>query len=235
MTEKNRIMIVEDDAGISTSFSDYLKKEEFNCKVFPDGEEDILEKVAAYDPDLIILDLKAPGPDAARHCRDVHSHLGIPIIVISPDTEVDAKVHRLDRGADDYVVKPFDCKELTARIRAVLRRTGAPAPEAGGRRIARYKGLTINLGNYMVTCRGTQIEMPPKEIELLYFLASSPDQVFTREQLLSRIWGYDYAGDTRTVDVHIKRIREKLGTSQHWAITTVWGVGYKFNTHPQGV
>ena len=233
MTEKIRIMMVENDAGMSNSFSEYLKKESFDCKIFTGGE-DLLEKVTAYDPDLILLDLKLPAADLTRLCRDAHFHPRIPIIIVSADTAVDKKVNLLDLGADDYVVKPYDYKELTARIRAVLRRTGTPSSGPGIRRIVRCKDLTINLGNYTVTCRGVRFEMPPKEIELLYFLASSPDQVFTREQLLSRIWGYDYAGDTRTVDVHIKRIREKLGSTEDWAITTVWGVGYKFSTHPQG-
>ncbi len=231
MTEKRKIMIVESDAGISTPLYDYLKNEAFECKVFPNGNN-FLEEVTAYDPDLIILDLGLPGVDVTRLCREVQSQIRIPMIIISSTTGVDDKVHLLDLGADDYVIMPFDHKELTARIRAVLRRTGAAAHETGSRRIARYKDLTINLGNYTVIRNGSRLEMPPKEIELLYFLATSPNQVFTREQLLSRIWGYDFAGDTRTVDVHIKRIREKLGASDAWAVTTVWGVGYKFSTHP---
>lgn len=174
-----------------------------------------------------------PGIDGYQVCREVRSRSAVPIIMLSAKGEVFDKVLGLELGADDYIMKPFDPKEMVARVRAVLRRY-SPArlntPENDPVKIVQYDGLEINLTNYSVVCDGRHVEMPPKELELLYCLAASPNQVFTREQLLDRIWGYEYVGDTRTVDVHIKRLREKLKDHPHWRLSTVWGIGYKFET-----
>uniref|UniRef100_UPI003FEE8AA4 winged helix-turn-helix domain-containing protein n=1 Tax=Lachnospira sp. TaxID=2049031 RepID=UPI003FEE8AA4 len=174
-----------------------------------------------------------PGIDGYQVCREIRKTNNIPIIMLSAKGETFDKVLGLELGADDYMIKPFETKELVARVKAVLRRYQQPAvtsvPEKPSQ-VVEYPDLTINLGNYSVLYYGKNVEMPPKELELLYFLASSPNQVFTREQLLDNIWGYEYIGDTRTVDVHIKRIREKIKDHAHWAIDTVWGIGYKFVT-----
>jgi len=172
-----------------------------------------------------------PGMDGYQVCREIRKSHNIPIIMLSAKGETFDKVLGLELGADDYVIKPFDSKELVARVKAVLRRYHLPQSVSGisdNTKSAEYPDLSINLGNYSVIYNGASIEMPPKELELLYFLASSPNQVFTREQLLDHIWGYEYLGDTRTVDVHIKRLREKIKDHQNWSITTVWGIGYKF-------
>ena len=185
-----------------------------------------------YQPNLILLDLMLPGIDGYQVCREVRASSDTPIIMLSAKGEVFDKVLGLELGADDYMEKPFDSKELVARVKAVLRRYKAPAassvPAEPADKIVSYPDLTINLTNYSVTFNGSHIDMPPKELELFYFLASSPGRVFTREQLLDQIWGYEYVGDTRTVDVHIKRIREKTGSSMNWKISTIWGIGYKF-------
>ncbi|MBR2729959.1 MAG: response regulator transcription factor [Lachnospiraceae bacterium] len=232
MVSKNKILIVDDDANIAELISLYLAKECFDTRIAGDGES-ALQAVQAYQPDLILLDLVLPGIDGYQVCREVRAGSDIPIIMLSAKGEVFDKVLGLELGADDYMEKPFDSKELVARVKAVLRRyktQAAPAaePQQPADKIVSYPDLTINLTNYSVTCRGKRIDMPPKELELFYFLASSPGRVFTREQLLDQIWGYDYVGDTRTVDVHIKRIREKTGTSPNWKIATIWGIGYKF-------
>ena len=171
-----------------------------------------------------------PGMDGYQVCREIRHKSNVPIIMLSAKGEVFDKVLGLDLGADDYMIKPFDSKELVARVKAVLRRfQPAPsAPSAPAGKYVEYPDLVVNLTNYSVTYRGRSVEMPPKELELLYFLASSPNQVFTREQLLDHIWGYEYIGDTRTVDVHIKRLREKIKDNPNWALSTVWGIGYKF-------
>ena len=173
-----------------------------------------------------------PGIDGYQVCRTIRSKSNIPIIMMSAKGEVFDKVLGLELGADDYIIKPFDTKEMVARVKAVLRRYQGPAATAEkakpSGKCVEYPGLMVNLTNYSVEYNGETIDMPPKELELLYFLASSPNQVFTREQLLDHIWGYEYIGDTRTVDVHIKRLREKLGEEHNWSITTVWGIGYKF-------
>ena len=235
MADRQKIMIVDNDENIAELISLYLVKEYFETLIITDGQ-DALKQFENYKPNLIILDLMMPGTDGYQLCRQIRSQSKVPIIILSAKSDVFDRVLGLELGADDYIVKPFDSKELVARIKAVLRRTEtlheSPPTEkkqVKSLKIIEFKDLTINLSNYSVTCRGNVTEMPPKEIELLYFLASSPNQVFTREQLLSHIWGYDYAGDTRTVDVHINRLREKLGQSPNWAISTVWGVGYKFN------
>jgi DNA-binding response OmpR family regulator len=234
MVDKQRILIVDDDNNIAELISLYLVKECYDTLIVNDGES-ALEKIPEFRPDLMLLDIMLPGIDGYEVCRQVRANSDLPIIMLSAKGETFDKVLGLQLGADDYIEKPFDSKEMVARVKAVLRRTvskTAPVPEVTGDGIdaVSYPDLLINLTNYSVTYKGRTIDMPPKELELLYFLASSPNRVFTREQLLDRIWGYDYPGDTRTVDVHIKRIREKISDHEKWKIETVWGVGYKFTT-----
>ncbi|MCI7448695.1 response regulator [Blautia sp. HCP3S3_D9] len=228
MVSKQKILIVDDDNNIAELIALYLTKECFETKIVNDGEE-ALKKFASFHPDLIILDLMLPGIDGYQVCREIRHTSDVPIIMLSAKGETFDKVLGLELGADDYMIKPFDSKELVARVRAVLRRFQVKQPAvSSNEKCVTYPDLIINLTNYAVTYMGHQVDMPPKELELLYFLASSPNQVFTREQLLDHIWGYEYIGDTRTVDVHIKRLREKIKDNPHWAIATVWGIGYKF-------
>ena len=231
MAEKQRILIVDDDENIAELISLYLTKECFETRIVGDGES-ALNAVKEFNPNLILLDLMLPGIDGYQVCREVRKEeLQVPIIMLSAKGEVFDKVLGLELGADDYMEKPFDSKELVARVKAVLRRykpVVAEAPQPEPENEVRLTDLTINRSNYSVTYKGRRVEMPPKELELLYFLASQPNHVYSREQLLDQIWGYEYVGDTRTVDVHIKRIREKIGDHDHWKITTIWGVGYKF-------
>ena len=228
MFSKQKILIVDDDNNIAELIALYLTKECFETKIVNDGEE-ALKEFASFHPDLIILDLMLPGIDGYQVCREIRHTSDVPIIMLSAKGETFDKVLGLELGADDYMIKPFDSKELVARVRAVLRRFQVKQPAvSSNEKCVTYPDLIINLTNYAVTYMGHQVDMPPKELELLYFLASSPNQVFTREQLLDHIWGYEYIGDTRTVDVHIKRLREKIKDNPHWAIATVWGIGYKF-------
>ncbi|CDD64666.1 dNA-binding response regulator ResD [Firmicutes bacterium CAG:882] len=231
---KQKILIVDDDNNIAELISLYLMKECFDTMIVEDGEQ-ALEQFTQYQPNLILLDLMLPGIDGYQVCREIRRTSNVPIIMLSAKGEVFDKVLGLELGADDYMIKPFDSKELVARVKAVLRRaqaqaaslvTSLPAENVG--EYVEYPDLLINLTNYSVIYKGKNIDMPPKELELLYFLASSPNQVFTREQLLDHIWGYEYVGDTRTVDVHIKRIREKIHDNEYWSISTVWSIGYKF-------
>lgn len=230
MVTKQKILIVDDDENIAELISLYLTKECFDTMMVHDGE-DALSAFDTYAPNLILLDLMLPGIDGYQVCRDIRSRSNTPIIMLSAKGEVFDKVLGLELGADDYIIKPFDAKELIARVKAVLRRyqpgKSDSASDDKGKCVS-YPGITINLTNYSVVVDNIQVEMPPKELELLYFLASSPNQVFTREQLLDQIWGYEYIGDTRTVDVHIKRIREKIKNHDTWGLVTVWGIGYKF-------
>ena len=233
MAEKQRILIVDDDYNIAELISLYLTKECFETKIVGDGEE-ALRVFPEFQPNLILLDLMLPGIDGYQVCRELRSTSQVPIIMLSAKGEIFDKVLGLELGADDYMIKPFDSKELVARVKAVLRRYQLPAQmpassvtEQHGN-FVEYPDLIVNLTNYSVIYNGHSIELPPKELELLYFLASSPNQVFTREQLLDHIWGYEYIGDTRTVDVHIKRLREKIKGNDKWALTTVRGIGYKF-------
>ncbi|MBQ0145596.1 MAG: response regulator transcription factor [Lachnospiraceae bacterium] len=230
--DKQKILIVDDDENIAELVAMYLTKECYDTRTCGDGETAI-SVFREYQPNLILLDLMLPGIDGYQVCRTIRNESGVPIIMLSAKGEVFDKVLGLELGADDYIIKPFDSKELVARVKAVLRRYNTPAPEvpqqAEDKNIMRYPDLEINLSNYEVRYMGASIEMPPKELELLYFLASHPNQVFTREQLLDHIWGYEYAGDTRTVDVHVKRLREKLPEHNKWALSTVWGIGYKFD------
>ena len=229
MAAKQKILIVDDDNNIAELISLYLTKECFDTKIVNDGEE-ALKAFEQYNPNLILLDLMLPGIDGYQVCREVRAKANVPIIMLSAKGEIFDKVLGLELGADDYIMKPFDSKELVARVKAVLRRyqpvkIEEPAPEL---KCVKYTDLIVNLSNYSVIYKDNPIDMPPKELELLYFLASSPNQVFTREQLLDHIWGYEYIGDTRTVDVHVKRLREKIKDNDSWSLSTVWGIGYKF-------
>ena len=233
MAEKQRILIVDDDYNIAELISLYLTKECFETKIVGDGEE-ALRVFPEFQPNLILLDLMLPGIDGYQVCRELRSTSQVPIIMLSAKGEIFDKVLGLELGADDYMIKPFDSKELVARVKTVLRRYQPPVQTPASSvteqhgNFVEYPDLIVNLTNYSVIYNGHSIELPPKELELLYFLASSPNQVFTREQLLDHIWGYEYIGDTRTVDVHIKRLREKIKGNDKWALTTVWGIGYKF-------
>lgn len=228
MVTKQKILIVDDDNNIAELISLYLTKECFETRIVNDGEQ-ALKEFSVFQPDLILLDLMLPGIDGYQVCREIRHTSDVPIIMLSAKGETFDKVLGLELGADDYIIKPFDTKELVARVRAVLRRFKVKQPAANpSEKCVSYPDLMINLTNYSVTYMGNHVDMPPKELELLYFLAASPNQVFTREQLLDHIWGYEYIGDTRTVDVHIKRLREKIKDHASWAISTVWGIGYKF-------
>ena len=235
---KQKILIVDDDENIAELISLYLEKEQYDTETAHDGEE-ALQIIEVYNPDLILLDLMLPGIDGYEVCQQVRKNRDTPIIMLSAKGEVFDKVLGLKMGADDYLVKPFDANELVARVSAVLRRSGTSKSEdpmvmnestdfkhTGD--FIEYDNLIVNISNYTVTFEGKNIDMPPKELELLYFIASHPNQVFTRDQLLNQLWGYDFVGDTRTVDVHIKRLREKLGNKYNWSIQTVYRIGYKF-------
>jgi len=229
MVAKQKILIVDDDENIAELVSLYLTKECFDTTIVHDGES-ALSTYNSYNPNLVLLDLMLPGIDGYQVCREIRSKSNVPIIMLSAKGEVFDKVLGLELGADDYMEKPFDSKELVARVKAVLRRS-APAKVVEtptDSKVVKYPDLVVNLNDYSVMYLGNYLDMPPKELELLYFLASSPNQVFTREQLLDHIWGYEYVGDTRTVDVHIKRLREKISDHETWRLHTVWGVGYKF-------
>ena len=235
MVTKQKILIVDDDENIAELISLYLTKECFETMIVYDGES-ALSSFETFQPNLILLDLMLPGIDGYQVCREIRTTSSVPIIMLSAKGEVFDKVLGLELGADDYMEKPFDTKELVARVKAVLRRYQPPVQTPASSvteqhgNFVEYPDLIVNLTNYSVIYNGHSIELPPKELELLYFLASSPNQVFTREQLLDHIWGYEYIGDTRTVDVHIKRIREKIKDHANWSIETVWGIGYKFVT-----
>ena len=229
MVNRQKILIVDDDNNIAELISLYLIKECFETMIVNDGES-ALNAMDTFAPNLILLDLMLPGIDGYQVCREVRSKYATPIIMLSAKGEVFDKVLGLELGADDYMEKPFDTKELVARVKAVLRRYKAipQAPQKPSVKCVEYPDLIVNRTNYSVTYMGKSIDMPPKELELLYFLASSPNHVYTREQLLDQIWGYEYIGDTRTVDVHIKRLREKIKDHEEWKIATIWGIGYKF-------
>ena len=236
MADKQRILIVDDDENIAELISLYMTKECFETKICGDGESAVAA-VSEFQPDIILLDIMLPGMDGYQVCREVRSNSAIPIIMLSAKGEVFDKVLGLELGADDYMEKPFDSKELVARVKAILRRSKvAPAPKEekdDNQEEAVYEDLVVNKTNYSVIYQGKRLEMPPKELELLYFLAANPNHVYTREQLLDCIWGYEYAGDTRTVDVHIKRLREKISDHSQWRIATIWGIGYKFEVLPK--
>jgi len=222
----SKIMVVDDDANICELLRLYLEKEGFDAVIAPNGMK-ALEMFDNEKPDLILLDVMMPQLDGWQVCREIRKKSPCPIIMLTAKGEVFDKVLGLELGADDYVVKPFEAKEVIARVKAVLRRCGAQEQKKA--KEVQYDNLYINMENYELRVRGKQIDTPPKEMELIYHLASNPNRVYTRDQLLDEVWGFEYYGDSRTVDVHIKRLREKLdGVSDQWNLKTVWGVGYKF-------
>ncbi|MFV9568149.1 response regulator transcription factor [Thermoanaerobacter mathranii] len=227
MGENPKIYVVDDDKNICEIVSLYLEKEGFEVEQIYDGQT-ALKKIQTNPPRLVILDIMLPGIDGIALCREVRKFSKVPIIMLTAKGDTLDKVLALEIGADDYIVKPFDGKELIARVKAVLRRY---EPESDERRAVSYPDLYVSLSEYKVVYKGQNVDLTPKELELLYFLCTHPNRVFTRDQLLENVWGYDYMGDSRTVDVHIKRLREKIGDGTNWKLTTVWGVGYKFEVN----
>ncbi len=225
---KQKILIVDDDSNIAELISLYLTRECYETQIAGDGNE-ALALWKSFAPDLILLDIMLPGKDGYQVCREIRQESDVPIMMLSAKGEIFDKVLGLELGADDYMIKPFDNKEMVARVKAILRRTKqADRAREGGEREVRFPDLVISLTNYTVLYQGKPLDMSAKETEILFLLASSPNQVFTREQILDKIWGYDYVGDSRTVDVYIKRLRQKLPAHPVWQLSTVWGVGYKF-------
>ncbi|MBQ6332472.1 MAG: response regulator transcription factor [Clostridia bacterium] len=223
--DNNTILVIDDDRNILAIIELYLKKAGFQVATCTTGYE-AMQAFRNTKPTLVVLDVMLPGKDGWTILHEIRQEGATPVIMLTAKGDTGERVRGLELGADDYIAKPFDSNELVARIKAVLRRF-APASES--ERTINLPDLTISLENYSVTLDGEQLEMPPKEIELLYFLASHSGRVFTREQLLEQVWGFDFFGDSRTVDVHVKRIREKLGERENWQLRTVWGVGYKFD------
>jgi len=225
-----KVLIIEDDKNIADLLRLYLEKEGMDCLVAGDGLTGI-DRFHQFQPDLILLDIMLPGMDGWSVCRKIRDTSKTPIIMLTAKGELEDKVSGLEMGADDYITKPFEMKEVLARVHAVLRRFGEE--EQQEKRLS-FDKLVINLDSYELLVDGKRVDTPPKELELLFHLASAPNRVFTRNQLLDEVWGFDYFGDSRTVDVHIKRLREKLeGVSQSWSLKTVWGVGYKFEVTAQ--
>ncbi|HIX65344.1 MAG TPA: response regulator transcription factor [Candidatus Anaerotruncus excrementipullorum] len=222
-----KIMVVDDDQNICELLRLYLEKDGYTVVIANDGEE-ALAKFPAENPDLMLLDIMMPKLDGWQVCREIRKKSNVPIIMITAKGETFDKVLGLELGSDDYVVKPFDPKEIVARIKAIMRRTGKSASDNDVKEVS-YDKLVVNMTKYELKVDGKVVDTPPKELELLYHLASNPNRVYTRDQLLDEVWGFEYYGDSRTVDVHIKRLREKLeGVSDQWCLKTVWGVGYKF-------
>jgi len=225
MNNKTKVLVIDDDVNICELMRLYMEKEGFEVLAIYNGNKAI-EAFKTFAPNIVVLDIMLPGADGWQVCREIRQISNIPIIMLSAKGETFDKVLGLELGADDYVVKPFEPKELVARLKAVLRRY--EHKETDVKEVV-YPNLVINKSNYTLKVNGKDLEIPPKELELLYFLASNPNKVFTRDQLLERVWGFDFYGDSRTVDVHIKRLREKIeGENQNWQVKTVWGVGYKF-------
>ncbi len=223
-----KILVIDDDSNISELLKIYFENEGYDVKVASDGIEG-LSYFKIFSPDLVLLDIMIPKKDGWQVCREIREISSKPIIMISAKGDVFDKVLGLELGADDYLVKPFDVKELSARVKAVLRRCQAHAHQNDDE-VIKFENIEISLQKYELKLRGKSVDIPPKELELLYFLASNYNRVFTRDQLLDKVWGFDYLGDSRTVDVHVKRLREKLeGVSDKWILKTVWGVGYKFD------
>ena len=221
------VLIVEDDRNIAELLQMYLEKEGYTVTVANDGGQG-LNKFRAISPDLVLLDVMMPVMDGWAVCRTIRNESNTPVIMLTAKTETDDKVAGFHSGADDYITKPFEMKEVLARIKAVLRRSSGQVTEKKAHRLS-FDKLTIDMDAFELTVDGKKVDAPPKEMDLLYYLASSPNRVFTRNQLLDEVWGFDYFGDSRTVDVHVKRLREKLeGISESWSLKTVWGVGYKF-------
>jgi len=223
--DKNTILVIDDDRNILAIIEMYLKKEGYDVVTCERGDT-AMEAFRRAAPSLVVLDVMLPGMDGWEVLAKLREESSVPVIMLTAKGDTTDRIQGLDLGADDYMAKPFEVKELIARIKAVMRRSGSAEEE----KCVTFPNLSISLDNYSVTLDGRQVEMPPKEIELLYFLAARPGKVFTREQLLEQVWGFDFFGDSRTVDVHVKRIREKLGERSEWQIKTVWGVGYKFET-----
>lgn len=222
-----KVLIVDDDKNICDLLRVYLEKEGYSTIISNKGNEAMV-KFNSLNPDIVLLDIMLPGMDGWQICKEIRKASDTPIIMLTAKSEIFDKVLGLELGADDYIVKPFDTKEVLARIKAVARRSGK-LPKPVEMQEVHYDKLSINLTRYVLKAGGKVIDAPPKEIELLFYLASNPNRVFTRDQLLDEIWGFDYYGDSRTIDVHIKRLRGKLcGISKQWELTTVWGVGYKF-------
>lgn len=223
----HKILVVDDDANICELLKLYMEKEDYEVKTASGGAEGII-MFKAYEPDLVLLDIMMPGKDGWQVCREIREISSTPVIMITAKGEIFDKVLGLELGADDFIVKPFDMKEVSARVKAVLRRSSGRDGDSQIETI-KYDKLEISLQKYELKLAGKVIDIPPKELELLYFLVSNANRVFTRDQLLDKVWGFDYLGDSRTVDVHVKRLREKLdGVSEKWNLKTVWGVGYKF-------
>ena len=221
------VLIVEDDRNIAELLQMYLEKEGYAVTVAADGGQG-LAKFRAIKPDLVLLDVMMPVMDGWGVCKAIRAESQTPVIMLTAKGETDDKVQGLKSGADDYITKPFEMREVLARIEAVLRRTAVAVPEKKTRRLS-FDNLIIDMDSFELTVAGKKVDAPPKEMELLFYLASSPNRVYTRNQLLDEVWGFDYFGDSRTVDVHVKRLREKLeGVSDKWGLKTVWGVGYKF-------
>lgn len=229
MSEK--ILVVDDDKNICELLKLYLENDGYTVTVANDGRQAV-NLFQTKTPDLVLLDIMLPKMDGWQVCREIRKTSMAPIIMLTAKGETFDKVLGLELGADDYVTKPFDAKEVMARVKAVLRRTnGNSSEESNAKNIVEYDNLEINIVNYELKVKGEAIDTPPKELELIYHFASNPNRVYTRDQLLDEVWGFDYYGDSRTVDVHVKRLREKLeGVSEKWALKTVWGVGYKFET-----
>ena len=224
-----KLLIVDDDLNICDMLKLYFENEGYKIKTANDGVEG-LATFKLYNPDLVLLDIMMPKKDGWQVCREIREISPKPVIMITAKGEVFDKVLGLELGADDFIVKPFDMKELSARIKAVLRRFNAHS-KTNDEEVVKFENIEISLQKYELKLLGKAIDIPPKELELLYFLASNCNRVFTRDQLLDKVWGFDYLGDSRTVDVHVKRLREKLeGVSDKWVLKTVWGVGYKFET-----
>ena len=222
-----KVLVADDDKNICELLRLYLVKEGFQVVLAGDGEE-ALARFSAENPDIILLDVMMPRLDGWQVCREIRKKSDTPVIMLSAKGEIFDKVLGLELGADDYVVKPFETKEIVARIKAVMRRTGKSASENDVKEVS-YDKLVVNMTKYELKVDGRVVDTPPKELELLYHLASNPNRVYTRDQLLDEVWGFEYYGDSRTVDVHVKRLREKLeGVSDKWVLKTVWGVGYKF-------
>jgi len=225
-----KILVVDDDSNICELLRLYLEKEGYHVLFAQDGEAAV-KAFAEHNPDLVLLDIMLPGLDGWQVCREIRKTSRVPIIMLTAKGEVFDKVLGLELGADDYVTKPFDTKEVLARIKAVLRRAEGVKDTGPALKEVHFDKLSVNLTNYELRVDGKKVDAPPKEMELLYYLASNPNRVFTRNQLLDEVWGFDYYGDSRTIDVHVKRLREKLeGVSDQWSLQTVWSVGYKFAT-----
>jgi len=224
--DKTKILIVDDDTNIADLISMYLNKEGYETREVYNGKK-ALDLFSTFTPNMVLLDIMLPEMDGYEVCRELRRISKVPIIMLTAKGETFDKVLGLELGADDYIVKPFEPKELVARVKAVLRRYDPKESTSASKQVV-FPNISINFSTYTVIYHEKTLELPPKEFELLYFLASHPNQVFTREQLLDKIWGYEFIGDTRTVDVHIKRLREKMQYEDNWSLKTVWGVGYKF-------